>query len=386
MRRGFRGATSSYSSFRRLRAGCGVLRMRTSAHWTSRSTTARAAGDLRSSATPRLLRLVRCQGYASFDTGCGGMLFALRQRSPAGGSTLITSAPKSDRITAALGPAMKLARSTTLSPEKMLSPAMNSLLPSPSLELRGALLEERLRPLLLVVRPGAEAEEGCFQGQPFGLARLQSLVHRLERELHGERSVGKDLLQDRLRTRHQLRGGNDLVHEADAVRLLRADRCAGKNQLQRAAFADQPREALCSAATRNDAQRNLGLAELRVLRGDPERAGHGRLATAAERKAIDRGDHRLAEILDQVENRLAERARLFCFDRRDTGQLVDVGSGDERLVAGPCEDDAAHGGVIPRVLERRSEVLPGPPVQGVEHLRTIQRDVGDGALLLVEHV
>src|SRR5437870_2946547 len=260
------------------------------------------------------------------------------------------------------------------------------VLPSPSLELRGALLEERLRPLLLVVRPGAEAEEGRFQGQPFGLARLQSLVHRLERELHGERSVGKDLLQDHLRTRHQLRGGNDLVHEADAVRLLRADRCAGKNQLQRAAFTDQPREALCSAAARNDAQRNLGLAELRVLRGDPERASHGRLATAAERKAIDRGDHRLADILDQVENRLAERARLFSFDRRDTGQLVDVGSGDERLVAGPCKDDAAHGGVIPRVLEGRSEVLPGPPVQGVEHLRAIQRDVGDGALLLVEDV
>src|SRR4051812_16830185 len=33
----------------------------------------------------------------------------------------MTSAPKSDRITAALGPAIKLARSTTLSPEKMLS-------------------------------------------------------------------------------------------------------------------------------------------------------------------------------------------------------------------------------------------------------------------------
>src|SRR6266550_9263666 len=118
----------------------------------------------------------------------------MRHGSPLGGSTLTTSAPKSDRITAALGPAMKLARSTTASPEKMLSPAMNSLLPLPSLELRGALLEERLRPLLLVVRPGAEAEEGCFQGQPFGLGRLQSLVHRVERELHGERSVRKDLL------------------------------------------------------------------------------------------------------------------------------------------------------------------------------------------------
>src|SRR6185312_16032970 len=48
----------------------------------------------------------------------------MRQVSPVGGSTLMTSAPKSDRITAAPGPAMKLARSTTFSPEKMLSLVM----------------------------------------------------------------------------------------------------------------------------------------------------------------------------------------------------------------------------------------------------------------------
>src|SRR6266436_5238649 len=70
---------------------------------------------------PRLLRLARCQGYGSFDCGCGGIWCPCLQRSPDGGSTLMTSAPKSDRITAALGPAIKLARSTTFSPEKMLS-------------------------------------------------------------------------------------------------------------------------------------------------------------------------------------------------------------------------------------------------------------------------
>ena len=39
----------------------------------------------------------------------------------------MTSAPKSDRITAALGPAMKLDRSTIFSPEKMLSFAIGWL-------------------------------------------------------------------------------------------------------------------------------------------------------------------------------------------------------------------------------------------------------------------
>ena len=48
-------------------------------------------------------------------------VFASLHISPLGGSTLITSAPKSDKITAAPGPAMKLERSTTFSPEKMLS-------------------------------------------------------------------------------------------------------------------------------------------------------------------------------------------------------------------------------------------------------------------------
>src|SRR5215468_10260579 len=48
--------------------------------------------------------------------------------SPEGGSTLTTSAPKSERITAAAGAATKVEKSTTLSPEKMLSLATGSLL------------------------------------------------------------------------------------------------------------------------------------------------------------------------------------------------------------------------------------------------------------------
>src|ERR1700723_2733032 len=98
--------------------------MNTSAHSTSRLRTSGALGDFRSSEIPRLLRFAKCQGYASLDCGCGAILCPALQVSPEGGSTLMTSAPKSERITAALGPAMKLARSTTFSPEKMLSLAV----------------------------------------------------------------------------------------------------------------------------------------------------------------------------------------------------------------------------------------------------------------------
>ena len=168
--------------------------MNTSAHSTKRLRTSPALGDFRSSAIPRLLRLAKCQGYASLACGCGGILCPTLHVSPEGGSTLMTSAPKSDKITAALGPAIKLAKSTTLSPEKMLSLAIgvSKVVMSISLaavELRRALFEEGGGALLLVLGSGAEAEIGRLEQQALVLARLQPLVHSGERKLHRHRGV-----------------------------------------------------------------------------------------------------------------------------------------------------------------------------------------------------
>src|SRR5437870_9450759 len=150
---------------------------------------------------PRLLRLFRCHMYGSLARGCGGILFAILHNSPFGGSTLITSAPKSDRITAALGPAMKLAKSTTFNPEKMLSLAMSlsaqsfvcGTLASSPLESRRALFEEGVGAFLLVLGCGTEAEVRGLEQHAFALARFEPFVRRLERELDGDRSVGCDL-------------------------------------------------------------------------------------------------------------------------------------------------------------------------------------------------
>src|SRR5258706_8244478 len=115
------------------------------------------------------------------------MWFACRHSSPLGASTLMTSAPKSDRITAALGPAMKLAKSTTFRPEKMLSLAMAVLSKSlcaaavsPTAELRCPFLEEGRGALLLVFGGGANAEIGSFQCEAFPLAGLHPLVRGLQ--------------------------------------------------------------------------------------------------------------------------------------------------------------------------------------------------------------
>src|SRR5882762_11796428 len=166
------------------------------------------------------------------------MLCACRHSSPLGGSTLMTSAPKSDRITAALGPAMKLARSTTFSPEKILSlaigylPNRRELRISPPVELGRAFFEEGRRALLLVLGRGAEAEVGRLEQQPLALARLQPFVHSFERQLDGDRSVGGDPLQDGLGAPDELGRRHDLVDQPDAKGLLRADHLSGQNQLQ----------------------------------------------------------------------------------------------------------------------------------------------------------
>src|SRR5271163_3497272 len=161
--------------------------MNTSAHSTSRLRTSGALGDFKSRQIPRLLRLAKCQGYASLACGCGGILCPTLQVSPEGGSTFITSAPKSDRITAALGPAMKLARSTTLSPEKMLSLAISYSVKSPRaagcsppVKLGRASFQEGLGALLLVLGRRTQAEVGRLEQHPFVLAGLQALVCRLE--------------------------------------------------------------------------------------------------------------------------------------------------------------------------------------------------------------
>src|SRR6266850_5082118 len=147
----------------------------------------------------------------------------------------MTSAPKSDRITAALGAAMKLARSTTFKPEKMLSFAMTGLsslqVSSPPLEARGALFQEGGRSFLLVLGCGAEAEVGGLEQQAIALACLQPLVHSFQRQLDGDRCVGGDLLHDRFGARDEIGRRHHLIDQANAIGFLRSDHLATQDEL-----------------------------------------------------------------------------------------------------------------------------------------------------------
>ena len=142
------------------------------------------------------------------------------------------------------------------------------------------------------------------------------------------------------------RGRHDAVDEADAMRFDGGNLLARQQQLQRATSADEARQALRGGVAGDQPEVDLRLPEPGRVRSDPQRARHRQLAAAAERVAVDGGDHGLAHLLDEIEHVLAAPGVIAAAVGRQRRQLVDVGAGDKRLVARAGQDDGAHGRVV----------------------------------------
>ncbi len=92
-------------------------------------------------------------------------------------------------------------------------------------------------------------------------------------------------------------------------------------------------QALRAAVARDNPQLHFRLTELGVLARQAHGASHRDLASAAQRKSIDAGNHRLAQILDQIQHRLPAMRVLLAGDGIVLGQFADVRAGNERLFA-----------------------------------------------------
>jgi hypothetical protein len=78
--------------------------------------------------------------------------------------------------------------------------------------------------------------------------------------------------------------GHDPIDETDALGLGGGDDPAGVDQLARLAEPDEARQTVGSAGRRDDAERDLRLAELRALTGDAQVAGDRQLAAPTRQK------------------------------------------------------------------------------------------------------
>ena len=104
---------------------------------------------------------------------------------------------------------------------------------------------------------------------------------------------------------------------------------------------------------------------------------HGELAAAAERKARDRGDHRLARVRGRV-----PVGREVAHERVDVGlvrHLLDVGAGGERLLRAG-DQDAADAVVGIEGGDRLRQLGISARVERIERLRPVEPDDADAAL------
>src|SRR6266516_4755130 len=188
---------------RRLTAG-GKLVMKTSARGTIRHSTACPSAVLRSRARPCLLRDSSIQAQLCSHLGLPGNRGRCRNGSPAGGSILITSAPKSARIVAAAGAAMKLAQSSTVRPSNIRCIFRNAPLPLlPLLCVTGLAALSRVQLANVATIPG-RADEHLVEAHVLGPGRYeQDEIAEIFRLQHAGALLGADrhgaMLEDRSR-------------------------------------------------------------------------------------------------------------------------------------------------------------------------------------------
>ena len=168
--------------------------------------------------------------------------------------------------------------------------------------------------------------------------------------------------------------------------LLRGDLIARQQELQRASATDDAREALRAGVSGDEAKVDFRLPEPSGVRRDPQRARHRKLAAAAERVAVDRGDDGLAELLDGVHDPLAATRQLPTRRRRLYRQFADVRTGNERLLASTGHDYDTHGLVVTERRHRATELVERVMVERVQDLRTIDGEDGDGTVVCEQQV
>src|SRR5215472_10387819 len=202
-----------------------------------------------------------------------------------------------------------------------------------TLEVGGALFQKGRRAFFLVFGGAADTEQRGFQEQSLRQRHVHALVHCFHAVLDRQRRHADDFLRDFLGPRHQPVCRHNFIHQPHAMGFLRGNHLARQQDLHRQTSADQARQALRAAIAGNDAQFNLRLPELGIFARQAHGASHGDLTSAAQRKAVHTGNHRLAQVLDQIKRCLAFVGVSLGLHRVIFCQLIDVCASDKGLLA-----------------------------------------------------
>ena len=167
---------------------------------------------------------------------------------------------------------------------------------------------------------------------------------------------------------------DDFLDQPVLERLLRADRIAADDHLDREFRTDRARQALGAAGARQQAEFDLGQAEPCVLGRDAEMAGERDLEAAAERRAVNGGNDRLRRVLHRAQHLVQARRH------RRLAEFGDVGAGDKGAAAAG-QNDRLHFRIGDRALDAFENAAADGGAQRV-HRRAVDRDDGDDVMTL----
>ena len=196
---------------------------------------------------------------------------------------------------------------------------------------------------------------------------ILAIAHAGERALLGDDLAGEGdrLLGDV--------AGDDRIDDAVLLQLLDRRRGAGEDELERPFRPDEARQALRAAGAGQETELDLGQADAGAGRRDAVMAAERELEAAAERRAVQRRDDRLADALDRLDDldQPGRAARL--------AELRDVGAGREGA-PGAGEHRGLNAGVVPDPLEGLDQPGPDLVLQGIDG-RVVDGDDGDLAVM-----
>src|ERR1700674_1085936 len=255
-----------------------------------------------------------------------------------------------------------------------------------SLELRLPLLQKCLCSFAHVFRRARQSKQRCFEKQSLFLRHLHAPLDRFHDVFHGERRVRDYLFRQRLSRGQKLHWFINMVHQADALSLFRADHFSRKAKFVRDAFAAKARQPLRPSITRNNSKLHFRLPQSRSLAGQTNRASECNLATPAEREAIDRANRRLTHCLEQMQNSLPEKREFLSAHRRLPRQFPDVRSSDELFFSRARKNQRTHARIVTRIQQRALKLFNRLPVQRVQHFRPVESDERDSVSLFVQNI
>src|SRR5665647_2388462 len=207
---------------------------------------------------------------------------------------------------------------------------------------------------------------------------LEATVNGLLGRTNGVRRTSHIALDAPTRRGIDLIGCDDLVHQADSQGFLGRDEAPAEDHVLGPGRTDQPGQSLGATHARDNAQRDLRLAELGVVGGDPEVAGQAELAAATERVAGDGGHGGLGNPGDRDEGGLKGRGAVDHVRVGHGLHLLDVSACRKDLLAAAANEATVRKDVS-AVIIYGGEAILNLEVERV-HGGAVQTDGADATL------